>query len=173
MFVLVSGVGRRTSTAPQGEFITFETQESPWNQESAGSLTAHAGNSLAWRTPDATGSAATRRPTLPANAAGFVYIETRSGKTRCQISVGNVGCESAFTNSPVIGGERATGVEVSASGSNRWVVGNLGAMKPTTIGYDTYSAVGWIIKADRNGTRFTNAATGHGMFVSTDQVNFF
>ena len=60
--ILVSGVGRRTSMAPQGEFITFETQESPWNQESAGSLTAHAGNSLAWRTPDATGSAATRQP---------------------------------------------------------------------------------------------------------------
>lgn len=169
--ILVSGVGRRTSIAPQGEFITFENQECPWNQQAASQPTPGTASPGGPPMPPAT-----RPPdgqTLPANAAGFVYIETRSGKTRCQISVGNVGCESAFTNSPVIGGERATGVEVSASGSNRWVVGNLGAIPTTTIGYATYRAVGWTIEADRNGTRFTNTGTGHGMFVSTDQVNFF
>lgn len=110
---------------------------------------------------------------LAPNSSGYVYIETKSGMTRCQISADTVGCESQFTDSPVIDGERATGVEVSASGSNRWVVGNLGAMPTTTIGYDTYQAVGWTITADSTGTTFTNDGTGHGMFVSTDQVAFF
>ena len=35
MDILVSGVGRRTSMAPQGEFITFESQECPWDQVAA------------------------------------------------------------------------------------------------------------------------------------------
>lgn len=111
--------------------------------------------------------------TLPPNANGYVYIETTSGKTRCQISADTVGCESDFSDAPVVDGQPATGVEVSASGSNRWVLGNLGAMPTTTIDYATYSAVGWTIVADSTGTAFTNDATGHGMFVSTDRVDFF
>ena len=112
-------------------------------------------------------------PTLEPNANGYVYIETKSGKTRCQISASTVGCESEFTDSPVVDGEHANGVEVSASGSNRWVLGNLGAMPTTTIDYDTYEAVGWTIVAGSDGTRFTNDGTGHGMFVSTERVDFF
>lgn len=111
--------------------------------------------------------------TLAPNANGYVYIETRSGKTRCQISADTVGCESDFSNAPVVDGQPATGVEVSASGSNRWVLGNLGAMPTTAIAYATYQAVGWTIVADSTGTAFTNDATGHGMFVSTDRVDFF
>ena len=110
---------------------------------------------------------------LAPNAAGYVYIETASGKTRCQLSADNVGCESQFTDAPTIDGEQATGVEVSSGGSTRWVVGNLGAMPTVTIGYDTYRTVGWTIEADSSGTRFTNDDTGHGMFVSTDRVDFF
>lgn len=111
--------------------------------------------------------------TLPPNANGYVYIETKTGKTRCQISAENVGCESEFSDAPVVDGQPANGVEVSASGSNRWVLGNLGAMPTTAIDYATYSAVGWTIVADSTGTTFTNDATGHGMFVSTDRVDFF
>ncbi|MCW1959510.1 MAG: hypothetical protein KIH64_013410 [Mycobacterium sp.] len=111
--------------------------------------------------------------TLEPNANGYVYIETRSGKTRCQISADNVGCESEFTESPIVDGTHANGVEVSASGANRWVLGNLGAMPTTTIGYDTYHAVGWTITADGSGTTFTNDGSGHGMFVSTERVDFF
>jgi len=58
----------------------------------------------------------TQRPTggkvLSPNANGYVYIETRSGLTRCQISADTVGCESEFTDSPTIDGESANGVEV-------------------------------------------------------------
>lgn len=119
----------------------------------------------------------TQRPSggqaLAPNANGYVYIETKSGLTRCQISADTVGCESEFTDSPSIDGEQANGVEVSASGSNRWVLGNLGAMPTTTIGYDTYAAVGWTIVADSTGTTFTNDGTGHGMFISTERVEFF
>lgn len=110
---------------------------------------------------------------LPANEAGYVYIETKSGRTRCQISADNVGCESDFADAPVVDGQKATGAEVSATGSNRWVVGNLGAMPTTTIDYATYHAVGWSIVADSTGTTFTNDSSGHGMFISTDRVDFF
>jgi len=119
----------------------------------------------------------TQRPsggqTLAPNSNGYVYIETRSGRTRCQISADTVGCESEFTDSPMIDGTRANGVEVSSTGSNRWVLGNLGAMPTTTIGYDTYTAVGWTIVADSTGTTFTNDSTGRGMFISTERVQFF
>ena len=119
----------------------------------------------------------TQRPTggtvLAPNANGYVYIETRSGLTRCQISADTVGCESEFTDSPTIDGQPANGVEISAGGSNRWVLGNLGAMPTTAIDYDTYQAVGWTIVADSTGTTFTNDGTGHGMFISTEAVEFF
>lgn len=111
--------------------------------------------------------------TLPPNEAGYVYIETKSGRTRCQISSDTVGCESDFSDAPVVDGQPATGVEVSAGGSSRWVLGNLGAMPTTTIDYATYTAVGWSIVADSTGTTFTNDGTGHGMFISTDRVDFF
>ena len=110
--------------------------------------------------------------TLP-SSGGYVYIETKSGQTRCQISAGSVGCESDFTNSPVVDGQPANGVEVTAGGSMRWITGNLGDIPTTTIDYATYHAVGWTIEASDKGTRFTNDGTGHGMFVSTEQVDVF
>lgn len=124
-------------------------------------------------TPSPTTGAPSGGQTLSPNASGYVYIETKSGLTRCQISADTVGCESQFSDAPTLGGEQANGVEVSAGGSNRWVVGNLGAMPTVTIGYGTYQAVGWTIEAGSDGTRFTNETTGHGMFVSTGGVDFF
>lgn len=116
---------------------------------------------------------AVRPGTLAPNAAGYVYIETRSGMTRCQISADSVGCESQFADAPQIDGTPANGVEVSADGANRWVLGNLGAIPTVALDYDTYRAVGWTIEADSAGTRFSNDGTGHGMFVSTGRVDFF
>lgn len=129
-------------------------------------------------TPSATPTMPTQ---LPPNAngdiepseTGDVYIETKSGKTRCQISADSVGCESDFTNAPSVEGQPANGAEVSADGDNRWILGNLGAIPTTTIDYDIYHALGWTIDADTDGTRFTNDATGHGMFISIEGVEFF
>ena len=42
-----------------------------------------------------------------------------------------------------------------------------------TLDYQTYEAAGWTITADPSGTRFTNDATGHGMFVATGGVDAF
>jgi hypothetical protein len=104
---------------------------------------------------------------------GYVFIETKSGLTRCQINKETVGCEAPFTNSPLQDGEHANGVSISAGGNVQWVLGNLGAIPTVTIDYKTYAAQGWTINATAEGTRFTNDHTGHGMFVSVDKVTTF
>ena len=110
---------------------------------------------------------------LPPDHNGYVFIETKSGVTRCQINKDSVGCEAPFTNSPLQDGEHANGVSISASGNVQWVLGNLGAIPTVTIDYKTYAAQGWTINATAEGTRFTNDHTGHGMFVSVEKVNTF
>ena len=119
-------------------------------------------------------------PTSPAGAIplapdqnGYVFIETKSGVTRCQINKDSVGCEAPFTNSPLQDGEHANGVQITAAGKVQWVLGNLGVIPTVTIDYKTYDALGWTINATTDGTRFTNGHTGHGMFVSVDKVNTF
>lgn len=104
---------------------------------------------------------------------GYVFIETKSGKTRCQLSIQDVGCESEFTDAPIIDGLHANGVSVTSDGQVRWVVGNLGDIPAVTLDYRTYRAVGWTIEADSAGTRFTNDSSRHGMFVSVDGVEAF
>jgi hypothetical protein len=110
---------------------------------------------------------------LPPDQSGHVFIETKSGQTRCQIDSDSVGCEAQFTDSPMQDGERANGVNITASGSVEWVVGNLGDIPTVTIDYRTYDAEGWTIAASESGTRFTNEHTGHGMFVSVEKVDTF
>ncbi len=110
---------------------------------------------------------------LPPDQNGYVFIETKSGMTRCQINKDSVGCEAPFTHSPLQDGEHANGVSITSGGSVQWVLGNLGAIPTVTIDYKTYEAQGWTINATADGTRFTNDHTGHGMFVSIDKVNTF
>ncbi|MCV7049219.1 hypothetical protein H7H82_01100 [Mycobacterium heidelbergense] len=110
---------------------------------------------------------------LPPDHNGYVFIETKSGLTRCQINKETVGCEAPFTNSPMQDGEHANGVSISSGGSVQWVLGNLGAIPTVTIDYKTYEAQGWTINATEGGTRFTNERTGHGMYVSIEKVDTF
>jgi hypothetical protein len=110
---------------------------------------------------------------LPPDEAGYVFIETKSGQTRCQIDQHAVGCEAQFTNTPMKNGVRTNGVNLSADGTVEWIVGNLGDIPVQTIDYHSYSAVGWTIDATAEGTRFTNQRTGHGMFVSIEKVDTF
>ena len=110
---------------------------------------------------------------LPPDQSGHVFIETKSGQTRCQIDNDSVGCEAQFTNSPMQEGERANGVNITANGDVQWVLGNLGDIPTVTIDYLTYDAAGWTVAATESGTRFTNQHTGHGMFVSIEKVDTF
>jgi hypothetical protein len=110
---------------------------------------------------------------LPTDPNGRVFIETKSGQTRCQIDNDSVGCEAQFTNSPMKDGERANGVNITAGGDVQWVLGNLGDIPTVTIDYETYNAAGWTVAANESGTRFTNEHTGHGMFVSIEKVDTF
>jgi hypothetical protein len=103
----------------------------------------------------------------------LVFIETKSGQTRCQISRKAVGCEAEFANPPVKDGVPANGVNVTSDGKVRWLVGNLGDIPTVTLDYRTYAAVGWTIAAGESGTRFTYDRTGHGMFVSIEHVDAF
>ncbi|AKS30833.1 hypothetical protein [Mycolicibacterium goodii] len=104
---------------------------------------------------------------------GYVFIETKSGRTRCQLSEQDVGCESDFANAPQIDGLPANGVRVSAGGQMRWILGNLGAIPAVTLDYKRYTALGWTIDANSDGTRFTNNDTGHGMVVAVEGVQVF
>ena len=137
-------------------------------------------------TPPATTSPSPAPPTTPASPTppagavplkpdqnGYVFIETKSGLTRCQINKESVGCEAPFTHSPLQDGEHANGVSITAGGTVNWVLGNLGAIPTVTIDYKTYDAQGWTIIATADGTRFTNEHTHHGMFVSIDKVSTF
>jgi hypothetical protein len=128
--------------------------------------------------PSSTPAPAPSTPRQPGGEAlapqdGFVFIQTKSGKTRCQLDAQEVGCEAAFTNAPEVDGTPANGVRLSADGELSWVVGNLGAIPAVTLDYQTYSAVGWTIDADENGTRFTNDGTGRGMVISVEGVETF
>jgi hypothetical protein len=104
---------------------------------------------------------------------GYVFIETKSGKTRCQLSTEEVGCEAQFTNSPEVDGSPANGVRLTAGGEVSWVLGNLGDIPAVTLDYRKYSAVGWTIDAGEDGTRFTNDRSGHGMIVAVEGVQSF
>src|SRR3984885_8766872 len=110
---------------------------------------------------------------LPPDNSGHVFIETKSGQTRCQIDSDSVGCEAQFTNAPMQDGERANGVNITASGSVEWVLGNLGDNYTGIIIYLTYDAEAWRIAASESGARFTNEQTGPGMFVSVEKVDTF
>ncbi len=110
---------------------------------------------------------------LPPDESGYVFIETKSGLTRCQMSEAEVGCESQFDNSIEVNGMPANGVKVTAEGSMTWVVGNLGNIPAVTLDYQTYNAVGWTIAAGADGTRFTNDGTDHGIFINTSGVEVF
>jgi hypothetical protein len=110
---------------------------------------------------------------LPPDDSGYVFIETKSGQTRCQLDEQAVGCEAQFTNTPIQDGARANGVNLTADGAVEWIVGNLGDIPVVTIDYRTYTAAGWTIVATAEGTRFTSQRTGHGMFVSIDKVETY
>lgn len=112
---------------------------------------------------------------IPANADGYVVVQTASGQTLCMVQTTYIGCQTAGNQWPARpgGGGRYHGVKVNADGTAQWVDGNLGADNPVTLGNQTYQALGWTITTVNAETRFTNTATGHGAIVSEQGVQRF
>ncbi len=67
---------------------------------------------------------------------------------------------------------------IHASGDFNWDDGNIGGggtpQNDLVLNYgQTYHLQGWTINPGEDGTRFSNDGTGHGMFVSIDNVSSF
>lgn len=161
--------GHPVASAPSGTEPAFPTPRP--SRTSAPPTTAPSTAPSPTHAPTATAAPPGGDRLTPQN--GYVYIETKSGLTRCQISAADVGCESEFENSPTVDGFPANGVQLTASGQVRWIVGNLGDIPTVALDYKTYTALGWTIVASADGTRFTNDGTGHGMRVRIEGVEVF
>jgi len=122
-------------------------------------------------TPTTTSEHTTQAIALYPNASGMVYISTKSGATRCQISEFEVDCQGRFQNAPRVDGYPADGVRFTSRGTSEWVSGDLGDIPTVTIDYRKYRAMSWMIDATASGTTFTNATTGHSLFVSIERVS--
>ena len=118
----------------------------------------------------------------PGNADRGEYVITQSGKVECNVYAA-VTCQAnspqsstGFLQAPLgpAGGHWRI-AHVDASGNFRWednycIEGAFPA-NPLVMQYgQTYNIRGWTVAASEVGTRFTNNATGHGMFVSIENV---
>jgi hypothetical protein len=112
----------------------------------------------------------------------FQYVTTVSGAVRCVISADHVGCErtsiNGFPGAPRSqsgpGNFNVAGVD--ADGTFNYGEGNIGGVDSgeVTLTYDRIFPIkGWTVAPSINGTRFTNDATGRGMFVSVAGVKPF
>lgn len=109
-------------------------------------------------------------PVLPLAQDGYVYVTTKSGKTRCRISTSEVGCQSPFVGAPLVGGYPANGMVFTSNGYLTYIVGDMGPTPATVMGYQPYRALSWTIDATSNGTTFTHTGTGRSVFVSVTSV---
>ena len=140
--------------------------------------------------------AVTFSPVLRAAAdADSQSVRTESGRMRCYVNAKDVGhgggslvvCSTygpdstGFPQAPVSGtaGFHYNLAEVTDTGAFNWEIGNIpgspeAQAKDITLNYgQTYHINGWTILPNVDGTRFTNDGTGHGMFVSIENVYSF
>lgn len=130
------------------------------------------------------------------------YVLNPSGTVRCWVTptgegAGTAGpgvtCKATGSMSPQAGqwqtlgflqapvahnGSRFQDATVDAAGDFSFQAGNEvgagGSDDDLVLAYGkTYKVQGWTIWADTHGTQFTNDATGHGMFVSIENVYAF
>jgi hypothetical protein len=122
-----------------------------------------------------------------ASADDGQYVRTQSGKVRCLIYADDVShgggplvvCEynPGFPQAPSSAmGTHWNLAVVKGTGAFNWDAGNIGG-SPEALASDIvlsygriYSINGWTVLPSFDGTRFTNDGTGHGMFVSIDNV---
>jgi len=120
-------------------------------------------------------------PTTPTASApdthANVAVRTKSGRTICLMSSSTVRCEAKFTHSPFRTSARPAGfsdISADSQGQLEWDEATIGTPPDIEqLEYATYHWLGWTVIAAKGGTRFTNDATGHGMFVSLDKVDGF
>jgi len=116
-------------------------------------------------------------PLSDASNAPAQYVSTMSGEVRCGIKATQVACNrtagEGFLQAPTSGkpaGWHWGMATISPDGSFNWVDGNIGGAyinQDITMNYgQSYTYNGWTLLASSDGTRITNNATGHGMFVS-------
>jgi serine/threonine protein kinase len=127
---------------------------------------------------DATSKPAITTPAASApNTDANVAVRTKSGRTICLISSGKVRCEAKFTHLPVQTSVSQTGfsdISVDSQAQLEWDEATIGTPPDIEqLEYATYHWLGWTVVAAKDGTRFTNDATGHGMFVSVGKVDGF
>jgi hypothetical protein len=117
------------------------------------------------------------------------YVRTQSGQVRCLVMVNDQGhgggpavaCEHGpgFPQAPITQyGNHFDLAVAHASGAFNWDDGNIGGggspQNDVVLTYgQTYQVQGWTVVPSSDGTRFTNDATGHGMFVSVENVSSF
>jgi hypothetical protein len=118
---------------------------------------------------------------LPIAYADSELVRTESGKVRCDVQSDRVGCQylPGFPQAPICdtGDYHCDIAQVKSSGGFSWIDGNIPGAHPendVVLNYgQTYHLQGWTINPGEDGTRFTNDATGHGMFVSIENVSSF
>ena len=111
-------------------------------------------------------------------------MRTESGKMRCILHRGHVACSPAgpggFPQAPISPSgshDNVASVDGSRAFQLEWASANLPGSNPaddTILMYgQTYHLLGWTILPTSDGTRFTDDGTGHGMFVSVENVYSF
>ena len=115
-----------------------------------------------------------------ANAVDMCWlVSTVSGKVYCKVQTDSVFCGAGsvggFQSAPTP--HNAYLPSVTSEGTFQWVyAGGLGGCDnlPQVLNYGvTQNIKGWTIQPDQSGTRFTNNANSHGMFVSVENVYAF
>jgi len=130
-----------------------------------------------------------------ASASEGQEVRTQSGRVRCWVTAtgsfppltppdgagGYVICEAGlggFDSAPTVPGppHHMNNATVDAAGSFSFLLANMGQVSEDelVLSYgQTYNIQGWTILSGPDGTRFTNNATGHGMFVSVENTYAF
>jgi hypothetical protein len=135
------------------------------------------------------GFAAIAGAAVDPTASAAQYVRTESGIVRCDVQPDQVTCEAGqtagqthtgFLQAPPSGPFHMDLATVTASGNFYFSDGNIGgtgsdwSQTDLTLGYgQTYHLAGWTVLPNSDGTRYTNDATGHGMFVSIQNVSSF
>ena len=122
-------------------------------------------------------------------------VKTQSGRVRCWVAAtgsaisltppdgggGYVICEAGlggFDSAPTVPGPpyHMNNATVDAAGNFSFLLANMGEASEDqlTLSYgQSYNIQGWTILSGLDGTRFTNDATGRGMFVSIENTYAF